>query len=176
MSVRVSAGSAKGRLLAVPDRPGTRPTPGKVRQAVFNSLYSMGVVEGARVLDLFAGTGALGIEALSRGAAHAVFVERDPATADLLRGNVAVTGFTEAATVIVADASAALEGLAQRSFDVALIDPPYSFDAWSELLSQVPARLVVAESDRPVEVAPRFAVHHQRRHGTTVVTFATVAR
>ncbi len=174
MSIRVSAGSAKGRLLAAPDGTGTRPTPNKVRQAVFNSLYSLGAVTDTQVLDLFAGTGALGIEALSRGASHAVFVERNPAVSDLLQSNLALTGFSEAATVIAADVETALGELAERRFDVALIDPPYAFDAWPELLACVPAELVVIESDRPVEVGSRFVVQHRRRHGTTVVTFATV--
>ena len=82
------AGAAKGRRLEAPAGVVTRPTPSRVREAVFNSLYSLGAVEGARVLDLFAGTGALGIEALSRGAAEATFVEHDRAVASLLRRNL----------------------------------------------------------------------------------------
>ena len=81
MSIRVVAGSAKGRRLEAPVGDITRPTPNRVREAVFNSLYSLGAIEGARVVDLFAGTGALGIEALSRGAAEATFVEHDRAVA-----------------------------------------------------------------------------------------------
>ena len=172
MSIRVVAGSAKGRRLAAPDGLLTRPTPNRVREAVFNSLYSLDAIEGARVLDLFAGTGALGIEALSRGAAEAVFVERDQAVAEVLRSNLEATRLSGVATVMVADVQAALTELAHRSFDVALVDPPYAFDAWPELLSRVPAGLVVAESDRGVDVGPRFAIHHRRRHGGTVVTFA----
>ena len=175
MGVRVVAGSAKGRRLAAPAGLVTRPTPNRVREAVFNSLYSLGAVEDARVLDLFAGTGALGIEALSRGASEAVFVERDQAAAVVLRGNLEATGLAGAATVMVLDVEAALAELAPRRFDVALVDPPYAFDAWPELLSRVPAGLVVAESDRPVDVGPRFAIHHRRRHGGTVVTFAQAA-
>ena len=176
MSVRVVAGSAKGRRLAAPEGLLTRPTPNRVREAVFNSLYSLGAIEGARVLDLFAGTGALGIEALSRGAAEAVFVERDRVVADVLRGNLEATGLAGAATVMVVDVDAALAEMAPRRFDVALLDPPYAFDAWPELLSRVPAEMVVAESDRPVEVGPLFAIHHRRRHGSTVVTFAQAAQ
>ena len=175
MGVRVVAGSAKGRRLEAPAGLVTRPTPNRVREAVFNSLYSLGAVEDARVLDLFAGTGALGIEALSRGAAEAVFVERDQAAAVVLRSNLEATGLAGAATVMVLDVEAALAELAPRRFDVALVDPPYAFDAWPELLSRVPAGLVVAESDRPVDVGPRFAIHHRRRHGGTVVTFAQAA-
>lgn len=177
MSIRVVAGTAKGRRLASPPTDATRPTPNRVREAVFNSLYSLGAVDGARVLDLFAGTGALGIEALSRGASEAVFVEHDPEMAAVLRGNLEVTRLADQATVMVADADAALADLARGPrFDVALVDPPYAFDDWPALLSKVPADLVVAESDRPVDVGPGFAIHQRRRHGGTVVTFAQAAR
>ena len=171
------SGAAKGRRLASPAGEATRPTPNRVREAVFNSLYSMDAIEGARVLDLYAGTGALGIEALSRGAAEAVFVERAPAVAAVLRSNLETTGLADRAAVMVTDADTALAGLARegRRFDLALVDPPYAFDAWPDLLSRVPAELVVVESDRAVDVGPRFAIHHRRRHGGTVVTFATVA-
>lgn len=175
--IRVVAGTAKGRRLASPPTDATRPTPNRVREAVFNSLYSLGALEGARVLDLYAGTGALGIEALSRGAAEAVFVERDPAVAAVLRDNLEATRLADRATVMAVDADAALAELARlrRRFDVALVDPPYTFDAWPGLLSRVPADLVVAESDRPVDVGPDFAIHQHRRHGGTVVTFAQAA-
>lgn len=176
MSIRVVAGSAKGRRLEAPVGDVTRPTPNRVREAVFNSLYSLGAIEGTRVLDLFAGTGALGIEALSRGAAEATFVEHDRAVASLLRRNLEATGLATAATVMVVDVHAALDELARHWFDVALVDPPYAFDDWPQLLSRLPAELVVAESDRRVDVGPRFAIHHHRRHGGTVVTFAQAAK
>jgi 16S rRNA (guanine966-N2)-methyltransferase len=171
------AGTAKGRRLASPPTDSTRPTPNRVREAVFNSLYSLGGLDGARVLDLYAGTGALGIEALSRGATEAVFVERDAAVAAVLRQNLEATRLADRAIVMAMDADAALAELARgrRRFDVALIDPPYSFDAWSGLLSRVPADLIVAESDRPVDVGPDLAIHQHRRHGGTVVTFAQAA-
>lgn len=171
------AGTAKGRRLASPETGTTRPTPNRVREAVFNSLYSLGAVEGARVLDLYAGTGALGIEALSRGAAEAVFVERDRAAVAVLRDNLEATRLADRGTVMPMDADTALAELARRGsrFDVALVDPPYTFDAWPSLLSRVPAYLIVAESDRPVDVGPDFAIHQYRRHGGTVVTFAQAA-
>ena len=172
------SGTAKGRRLASPATGATRPTPNRVREAVFNSLYSLDAIDGARVLDLYAGTGALGIEALSRGASHAVFVEHDQAVATVLRSNLEITRMAERATVMAADVHAALDELTRRgrSFDLALIDPPYAFDAWPELLARVPAQLVVVESDRPVDLGPGLAIHHRRRHGGTVVTFATAAR
>ena len=175
--MRVVAGTAKGRRLMPPPTDATRPTPSRVREAVFNSLYSLGGLEGTRVLDLYAGTGAMGIEALSRGAAEAVFVERAPAVVAVLRDNLATTRLADRATVMATDAGIALAELARhgRRFDVALVDPPYSFDAWPGLLSRVPADLIVAESDRPVDVGPALAILQHRRHGGTVVTFAQAA-
>ena len=173
--IRVVAGTAKGRRLASPPTDATRPTPNRVREAMFNSLFSLGVLDGSRVLDLYAGTGALGIEALSRGAAEALFVERTQAVAAVLRGNLESTSLADRAAVIVADVDTALTGLARqgRRFDLAFVDPPYAFDGWPQLMARVPAGLVVAESDRAVDVGPGFAIHHRRRHGGTVVTFAT---
>lgn len=177
MALRVTAGSARGRRLATVPGDAVRPTADRVREAVFNSLASRRAVAGARVLDLYAGTGALGIEALSRGASEAVFVEADRSVAAVLRSNLESVGFAQRAAVIVADAVAALEGLRRRGrrFDVALIDPPYAFEDWPDLMSRLPARLAVAESDRPVDVGACFAVYHRRRHGGTVVTFASAA-
>ena len=174
--MRVVSGTARGRRLAAPPGIHTRPTPNRVREAVFNSLYSLGVTEGARVLDLYAGTGALGIEALSRGAAEAVFVERDPTVVAVLRANLETTGFVDRATVMAVDAFSALDDLIrqQRHFDLALADPPYAFDRWPELLALVPADIVAIESDRDIEVSSNLKVHHRMRHGGTVVTFAVV--
>ena len=177
MALRVVAGTARGRRLATLPGSATRPTANRVREAVFNSLGSRHAIADARVLDLFAGSGALGIEALSRGAAQAVFVEADRACAAVLRANLASAQMAERATVIVAEAGAALDAMNRRAerFDLAVIDPPYDFDDWPGLLSKLPAELIVAESDRPVDVGAGFAVYHRRRHGATVVTFATAA-
>ena len=177
MALRVVAGTARGLRLLAPPGVTTRPTADRVREAVFNSLYSMGAVEGATVLDLYAGTGALGIEALSRGASEAVFVERDPGAVKVLRTNLETTRLVARATVMAADADSAIDELNKsgRRFDLALIDPTYDFDAWPELLSRVPAAVFVIESDRPVEVGPTLNVRHRKRHGGTVVTFARAA-
>jgi 16S rRNA (guanine966-N2)-methyltransferase len=123
--VRVIAGSAGGRPLRGPAGRGTRPTADRVKEALFSMLA--GVVAGADVLDLYAGTGALGIEALSRGAASALFVDRDPACARLIRRNLQATGLEAAAEVWVLEAAAACRRLARsgRRFDLILADPPY---------------------------------------------------
>src|SRR4051794_20348641 len=101
--MRVVAGEFGGRTLVAPGGTATRPTTDKVRQAVFNSLTSMGVVEGAVVADLFAGSGALGIEALSRGAERCIFVERDRAALQALRDNISTLGIADRCTVHATD-------------------------------------------------------------------------
>ena len=102
--VRVVAGDLRGRRIEAPTSEATRPTTDMVREAVFNALGSLDVVQGARVLDLFAGTGAMGIEAISRGADHCVFVENDRAALAVLRSNIAALGISEKSTVIAGDA------------------------------------------------------------------------
>lgn len=169
--VRVVAGSARGRRLVAPEGLDTRPTSDRVREAVFNALASLDALRGARVLDLFAGSGALGIEALSRGAAHCTFVERSRPALDALRANLASTGLGSRAEVVALAAERFLAGEPDR-YDLALLDPPYAFDGWSRLLAAVPARLSVVESDREVAVGPPWDVIRVKRYGGTVVTFA----
>jgi 16S rRNA (guanine966-N2)-methyltransferase len=120
---RIIAGVAGGRRLAVPPK-GTRPTSDRVREALFAALDHDPGLGGATVLDLCAGSGALGLEALSRGAAHALFVESDRRAAAVLRRNVADLGLPGAA-VRAAAAGTVLAGPADRAYDVVLVDPPY---------------------------------------------------
>jgi len=127
---------------------------------MFNALDSLGVVDGARVLDLFAGSGSLGTEALSRGAVHVVFADIDRAARMAVARNLDAVGAGDRADVraapaerVVADAAAA-----QQRFDLVLLDPPYAFDGWTDLLAAVIPVLaddavVVIESDRPVPLA-----------------------
>lgn len=167
--VRVVAGSAKGRRLAAPKGIATRPTSDRTREAIFNSLHSLGAVEDATVLDLFAGSGALGIEALSRGARHCTFVEQAAAAARVIRANLEATGLARRAEVVVADALTFLGG-SRRAFDVCLADPPYAFDRWPEVLAALEATVVVIESDHPVALPAAFDDVRTRRYGGTVVT------
>ena len=122
---RIIAGTVGGRRIAVPPS-GTRPTSDRVREALFSALQAGPGLAGASVLDLCAGSGALGIEALSRGAAHALFVESDRRAAGTLRANLADLGLVAVAELRVAPAGAVLAGRAPRAFDVVLIDPPYA--------------------------------------------------
>jgi 16S rRNA (guanine966-N2)-methyltransferase len=121
--VRVIAGAAGGRRLAVPPR-GTRPTSDRVREALFAALEHDPGLRGANVLDVCAGSGALGLEALSRGAAHALFVESDRRAAAVLRRNVAAVALP-GAEVRVGSAATVLGGPAPRAYDLVLLDPPY---------------------------------------------------
>jgi 16S rRNA (guanine966-N2)-methyltransferase len=123
--MRVIAGSAKGFGLAAPKHLGLRPTPERVKEAIFSSLAAR--VPGARVLDLFAGTGAFGIEALSRGAESAVFVEKDGRAMALVAENLRKTRLGERARMFRDDARHAIEVLAREgaAFDLVFADPPY---------------------------------------------------
>lgn len=166
--MRVIAGEFGGRTLVSPEGSATRPTTEKVRQAVFNSLHSAGLLDGARVADLFAGSGALGIEALSRGAASAVFVERDRAALTALRRNLSTLGIEERSTVVASDVLAWVP--AMRNVDIVFVDPPYAFDGWPQLLALVQAPVVVAESGAEVDAPAGWEVRRSRRYGRTWVT------
>jgi 16S rRNA (guanine966-N2)-methyltransferase len=170
--MRVVAGSAGGRQLRAPAGGRARPTSERVREAVFAMLGSLGAVEGARVLDLFAGSGALGIEALSRGAAAATFVDDDPKAVAVVRANLAALGFEGA--VVRSPVARFLEQAAASGagWDVAFADPPYAFDGWPALLAALPARLAVLESDGPLDPGAGWEVVRSRRYGGTVVTLA----
>jgi 16S rRNA (guanine966-N2)-methyltransferase len=127
--MRVVAGLARGRRLRAPKGSGTRPTADRVKEALFSMLESRDRCAGVTILDLFAGTGGLGIEALSRGAGGAVFVESNPSAAKTLRANLATAGFD--AEVLVMPAARAITALGERGarFDGVFLDPPYE-RAW----------------------------------------------
>lgn len=123
---RIVGGVAKGRRLAVPAR-GTRPTSDRAREALFNSLAGLMDVDGAHVLDLFAGTGAVGLEALSRGAASATFVDSDRTACSVIRSNIEVVGLDSAEVHRRPAAAFLVDGGCDRPFDLVFIDPPYAF-------------------------------------------------
>lgn len=166
--IRVVSGEFGGRKLVVPDGLSTRPTTDKVRQAVFNSLDSAGLIDGAAIADLFAGSGALGIEALSRGAESCVFVERDRAALRALRANIDALGLQQRATVVTTDVPAWVPAL--RGVDLALIDPPYEFDGWDQLLTVLRVPCAVAEAGHEIEPPTGWQALKSRRYGRTWVT------
>jgi 16S rRNA (guanine966-N2)-methyltransferase len=172
--VRVVAGEARGRRLVAPEGRDIRPTGARVREAIFNALTSLDAIDGATVLDLFAGSGALGIEALSRGASHATFVERDRRTRRVIDTNLAATGLGDRATVIVQPAEQFLAetAAAGAQFGVAVLDPPYAYDRWHDLLAQVPCDLAVIETDRQLELPGRWELVRNKWYGSTLVVIA----
>jgi 16S rRNA (guanine966-N2)-methyltransferase len=175
--MRVIAGRLGGRRLSAPRGRTTRPTSDRVREALFSML---GSIDGASVLDLFAGTGALGIEALSRGAAKALFVERDAAAVAALKGNLAQLELAEPlALVRVGEALSALRSArrAHETYDLVFVDPPYDQlrDSERELSALLPAVLapgarVVVESDRRAPAELPLAVAQRKRYGDTTIT------
>ena len=176
--MRVIGGTARRRQMRAPEVPGLRPTSDRVREAIFDILASRDAVEGASVLDAFAGSGALGIEALSRGAASVCFVETDRRAVAAIRANLESTGLAIApgVRVVRAEALDLLEREAGTRYDLALVDPPYSFDDWRSLLGLLEADLAVLESDGPVEVPDPFLVRREYRYGGTLVTLVEAFR
>ncbi|MGH9120014.1 MAG: 16S rRNA (guanine(966)-N(2))-methyltransferase RsmD [Acidimicrobiales bacterium] len=172
--MRVVAGTARGRRLVAPRGRDTRPTSDRVREALFNALGSLDVVDGARVLDLFAGSGALGIEALSRGAAHATFVERDERAVEAIWANLVATGLTDRSVVTPHEVQSWLgRRPGPGPFDLVLADPPYAFDDWDTLLdaaAELPVEVVVIESDRAVDPGGKWLVVREKSYGSTVVS------
>jgi 16S rRNA (guanine966-N2)-methyltransferase len=169
--MRVVAGELRGRRIESPEGVETRPTTDKVREAVFNALGSLDLVRDAAVADLFAGTGAVGIEALSRGAAHCTFVERDRRALAVLRDNVHALELGDRSKVVAGDAMVMVSGL---DVDIVFADPPYDFDRWPELLGVTSAAFVVAEAGRALdglEGIDGWEAIRAKRYGRTWVTF-----
>ncbi|MEX1105869.1 MAG: 16S rRNA (guanine(966)-N(2))-methyltransferase RsmD [Ilumatobacteraceae bacterium] len=169
--MRVVAGEFGGRKLIAPAGTTTRPTTDRMREAVFNSLSSMGILEDAVVADLYAGSGAMGIEALSRGASRCIFVERDRAALQALRDNIAALGITDRCIVVTSDVIAWVP--AMRGVDLALIDPPYAFTAWPELLAKVQVSYALCESAREVAAPYGWGVVRAKRYGRAAATLLT---
>ena len=173
-TVRIIAGRLRGSKLAVADRPGLRPSSDRVRETLFNWLQAS--TPGARVLDLFAGTGALGFEAASRGAARVVMVERDPALADALRANAARLK-VDAARVEVADALAWLQRSPGEAFDLVFVDPPFEAGLWEPALARLvpwlaPGAWIYVESPAKTQPSVPEGWRLHREGGTRDVRFA----
>jgi len=172
--LRVSGGEARGRRLKAPAN--IRPTQGMVKQAIFNMVAPQ--IEGARVLDLFAGSGALGIEALSRGAESVTFVDREPRGLAILRQNLDALGFKARAHVVRGDVVRWLEtsSAAVESAGIVFLDPPYEDVVLERALNVldkgVTSATVVAEHSRrqALPQLQRLRVDRERRYGDTVVT------
>ena len=178
--MRIVGGELGGRVLKAPPGAATRPTSEKVREALFQIV---GSVEGAHVVDLFAGSGALGIEALSRGAAHATFVDSGKPALAAIRRNLGELGLAERAQVVVGDAVAFVRRPAPTPWRLVLIDPPYASDlATRAALAIAPENLapgatIVIEHDRrnaPTEALGSLIRTDQRRYGDTLISLFEV--
>lgn len=178
--LRIVAGERKGQRLRVPPGDHVRPTGERLREAVFSILLSrLGGLEGVKVLDLFAGTGALGLEALSRGAAHCTFVESQESAVAVLRGNIAGLQYAAKTDILAFSYERALAMMAAQGlcYDLLFIDPPYRMLAEvSERLAPVllqvlrGAGLAVIEGPRGVAPEVGAPVLFQRRYGDTLIT------
>lgn len=182
--MRVIAGRLGGRRLVAPAGAATRPTTDRVRESLFSILSGMGVIEGARVVDLYAGTGALGIEALSRGAAHATFVESGRPALVALRENVKSLVLEGSATVVAGKVEKLRRDPGARPFDLVLADPPWvdlapAVDAVAALVASggaaAGATIVIehASRDASPEVAG-VAMVDARAYGDTAIWIGTV--
>ena len=167
--MRVVAGELRGRRIEAPEGKTTRPTTDMAREAIFNSLGSHYDLTGARIVDCFAGTGALGIEALSRGAAHVTFIEQDRDVLVCLQQNLAALGLTDRSMVVRGDAM--LHVAKCKDATLVLADPPYDFTQWHEFLAVVPGNLVVAEAAALVAPPAGWESLREKRYGRTHVTF-----
>jgi 16S rRNA (guanine(966)-N(2))-methyltransferase RsmD len=172
--MRVIAGRWGGRRLQAPPGDATRPTSDRVREALFSVLGDR--VDGARVLDLFAGSGALGIEALSRGAAEATFVDSADAAQKALRANLAALGADAESRRQDARRFLVSASTAARQYDLVFLDPPYRHAGrlgaeLSEILPAVlaPGATVVTESDRRTPLDLELPLHDERRYGDTLI-------
>lgn len=181
--MRVIAGSARGLRLAAPDGMQTRPTADRVKEALFSIISSRHAFENARVLDICAGIGALGIEALSRGAASCCFIEQDRKVVKVLERNLATTGFAARSGMVVLDALKGLQQLSRQGelFDIVFFDPPYASGLYatvpealssSSLLSDQALLVIECSSKMPLAERYGMLVSIDRRiYGDTALEF-----
>lgn len=175
---RIIGGSARSRVLQTLRGQDTRPTQAMVREALFSMLQ--GEIQGARVLDLFAGSGALGLESLSRGAASAVFVDTSRQASAVVLRNIQNLGFSEQATLLTMDWQRALHRLAAQSdaFDLVFLDPPYRLPLDPVVEMLLSCRLLAPEASLALEhgkgqgpeVLPNFSLRRRRAYGDTEIT------
>ncbi len=179
--MRVITGTAKGRRLKALKGRETRPTSDRTKESLFNIIGSR--IINAKFLDLYAGTGAIGIEAISRGANTALFIEKNPHAVRIIKNNLDLTGLADRAEVLCLDADRAIELLSakERGFDIIFIDPPYLRGFINKSLSKInnskllaPGGLIVTESSK-LEVLPKqvgqLIMFRQEKYGDTVLSF-----
>lgn len=178
--MRIIAGEFRGRTIQAPRTMQVRPTADRTKETMFNILQNLRGFDGARVLDLFAGSGTLGLEALSRGAEHALFVDNSMGSIAVIRENVAKLGVEARSTLVCESARRFLRDTADR-FDILFVDPPFKFDAeeYLAMMEEIRRRrlcasggaIVLKYSSRHELPVPFFALHTERRSGETIFRF-----
>lgn len=178
--MRVIAGKAKGRILKSVPGMNTRPTTDKVKESIFNMIVPY--LQGGIVLDLFAGTGGLGIEALSRGMDHGIFIDHDRKSIEVIKSNIEAAGFTEAAEIYKNEAERAIKALEKRKiqFDLIFLDPPYKLEILERLIGKLiqsrlvsPNGMIVCEHDSKVQMSDEIEsaqVIKRAEYGSTGIT------
>jgi 16S rRNA (guanine966-N2)-methyltransferase len=179
--LKIIAGEYKGRLLKTPPGKQVRPSSGLLRGVIFNVLGDL--VRGEKVLDLYAGTGALGIEALSRGAAEVTMVEADRATAGLIRQNLEMLKVQDTARVVIQDALDFVSS-SRGKYDIVLADPPYQANVSSQILNLAakhgllaPGGILVIQHHRAEKITPeteKLVLWKSKKHGKSSLEFYTV--
>ncbi len=176
--MRIIAGDAKGRTIIAPKGQSTRPTQDYVREALFNIIQRD--VPGAVVLDLFAGSGALALEALSRGADYAVLVDKARPAMDCIRRNISTLGACESTLCLQADWRKALQKPLPKTFDLVFLDPPYSLTLYQEITDMLAEQNLLREDaliiiehrkNESFSLSPTFTLQDQRHYGDTGIRF-----
>ncbi|NMB31004.1 MAG: 16S rRNA (guanine(966)-N(2))-methyltransferase RsmD [Clostridiales bacterium] len=173
--MRVITGVAKGRKIRALDGDDVRPTIERVKEAMFSTIQFE--IEGANVLDLFAGSGQLGIEALSRGARHCTFVDTSAKSIDCIRENIKVVGFNDRARIIPANSNSFLKGTTEK-FDLIFVDPPYEKGIVAKTLNNLSGKAasngkVICEHEHRLElpqIVGDLTMKKQYKHGKTIIT------
>lgn len=180
MTLKILGGEFKGRLLKAPSEKTTRPTQGVLRAAVFNMCQQE--IQGASFLDLFAGSGAMGLEALSRGASHACFVEKDRAAAACIKENIELLKVKDRAEVFCSDALSALSKM-EKPFDIIYIDPPYGVPVEKVveaiLIKKLLKSLLFIEEREKAETViehPLLSLYDKRRYGIALLSIYSTTR
>lgn len=168
--MRVIAGSARGRSLLAPEGSDTRPITDRAKEGIFNMLGPIIELADCRVLDLYAGSGSFGIECLSRGAAHATFVERSRLAAATIQRNLDTLGFADQATVLTSTVENALRTVSP--VELAFCDPPYADDVWAELLPLIPSEILVGHASFDIPLSPEWVELRRRTYGRARIVIA----
>ena len=171
--MRIVSGIAKGRRILPPQIENVRPTKDRVREAVFNSLTSFDLIDGRHFFDLFAGSGALGLEALSRGAKFATFVDRQKACIEAIQKNIETLGFRDATDVRHCDYLQVAPTITKT--DIVLLDPPYNFADWDYLLRHLSAEVAVIETESEIVLPEPWTSIKVKKYGSTFVNIAVPA-